>query len=85
MPTNLHLVLWLRMHGDIHPLPYMTSLHDAWLMNRDSFTFGEQGIANLKVLHWYKNLGSHRSVAEDSSFQECYTSSLGKQLPTFYL
>jgi len=52
-------------------------------MNRNSFTFGEQDIANLRVLHWYKILGSHRSVAEDSSVLECYTKSLGKQLPTF--
>jgi len=52
-------------------------------MNRDSFTSGEQAIANLRVLHWYKILGSHRSVAEDSNLLECYTVSLGKQLPTF--
>jgi len=52
-------------------------------MNRDGCTFGEEALANLRVLYWYKILGSHRSAAEDSSLLECYTVSLGKQLPTF--
>jgi hypothetical protein len=52
-------------------------------MNMDSFTFGEQAIVNLRVLYWYKILGSHRRVAEDSCLLECYTISLGKQLPMF--